>query len=106
MEMRRSDPSQRSPEWDGKQKLKMEQGLDQLEKEAAGFGAGFDIGLMTIAIVLDYFDLVVHVFAPEQRAYYDLERLWGDAPTELVAEDATHVDLLREDAPARPAANG
>ncbi len=57
-------------------------------------------------IVLDYFDLVVHVFAPEQRAYYDLERLWGDAPTEVVAEDATEVRLLRGEAPARPAANG
>src|SRR5690606_17309595 len=39
-------------------------------------------------IVLDYFDLVVHVFDPELRAYYSLERLWGDAPTERVAEDA------------------
>lgn len=57
-------------------------------------------------IVLDYFDLAVHVFAPEQRAYYDLERLWGDAPTEVVADDATEVLILRADAPARPAANG
>ena len=31
-------------------------------------------------IVLDYFDLVVHVFAPEQRAYYDLDRLYADCP--------------------------
>jgi ribosome-associated protein len=30
--------------------------------------------------LLDYIDVVVHVFAPEQRAYYDLERLWRDAP--------------------------
>jgi ribosome-associated protein len=65
-------------------------------------------------IVLDYFDLVVHVFAPEQRAYYDLERLWGDAPTEVVADDATDVILLRDDVQpdqvharlGRPAANG
>jgi ribosome-associated protein len=59
-------------------------------------------------IVLDYFDLVVHVFAPEQRAYYDLERLWGDAPSEVVTDDATEVALLRADAPARRprAANG
>jgi ribosome-associated protein len=49
-------------------------------------------------IVLDYFDLAVHVFAPEQRAYYDLERLWGDAPTEVVADDAKDVVLLRADA--------
>ena len=30
--------------------------------------------------LLDYIDVVVHVFAPEQRDYYDLERLWRDAP--------------------------
>lgn len=56
MEGRRSDPTQRSPEWLAKQKLKMELGLDQLEKEAGSFGTGFDVGLMTIAITLDYFD--------------------------------------------------
>ena len=30
-------------------------------------------------ILLDYFDFVVHVFAPETRAFYGLERLWGNA---------------------------
>ena len=30
--------------------------------------------------LLDYFDVVVHVFGDEERAYYDLERLWKDAP--------------------------
>ena len=30
--------------------------------------------------LLDYIDVVVHVFGPEERAYYDLERLWSDAP--------------------------
>lgn len=30
--------------------------------------------------VLDYGDVVVHVFTEEQRGYYDLERLWADAP--------------------------
>jgi ribosome-associated protein len=31
-------------------------------------------------VVLDYVDVVVHVFAASHRAYYDLELLWGDAP--------------------------
>ncbi len=30
-------------------------------------------------ILLDYFDFVVHVFAPETRLFYALERLWGNA---------------------------
>ena len=30
--------------------------------------------------LLDYIDVVVHVFGTEERAYYDLERLWSDAP--------------------------
>jgi ribosome-associated protein len=30
-------------------------------------------------ILLDYFDFIVHVFAPETRMFYSLERLWGNA---------------------------
>jgi ribosome-associated protein len=30
-------------------------------------------------VLLDYFDFVVHVFAPETRVFYGLERLWGNA---------------------------
>jgi ribosome-associated protein len=30
-------------------------------------------------ILLDYFDFVVHIFAPETRVFYGLERLWGNA---------------------------
>lgn len=36
-------------------------------------------------VLLDYGDLIVHVFEPETRAYYDLERLWADAPRIEVA---------------------
>ncbi len=31
-------------------------------------------------VVLDYGGLVIHIFQPEARAFYDLERLWADAP--------------------------
>ena len=33
-------------------------------------------------VLLDYVDFVVHVFHREARAFYDLERLWADAPVE------------------------
>lgn len=31
-------------------------------------------------VLLDFGDVIAHVFTPEERAYYRLERLWGDAP--------------------------
>ena len=35
-------------------------------------------------VLVDYFDFVVHVFHPAARDFYQLERLWGDAPTHLL----------------------
>ncbi|MEJ7557009.1 MAG: ribosome silencing factor [Pedobacter sp.] len=32
-------------------------------------------------IILDYFDIVVHVFKTEKREFYGIEDLWGDAQT-------------------------
>ncbi len=36
-------------------------------------------------IVIDFVDVVVHLFEPNQRDYYDLEALWSDAPRVDVA---------------------
>jgi len=38
-------------------------------------------------ILMDYLDVVVHIFTPEARDYYRLEQLWGEAPSH-VAEGA------------------
>ena len=35
--------------------------------------------LQTAWLVLDYFDVIVHVMRPDVRKLYDLETLWGDA---------------------------
>lgn len=43
--------------------------------------------------LLDYGDVVVHVFMPEAREYYRLEELWNDAPTVDLAKEAGLTDV-------------
>ncbi len=38
-------------------------------------------------VLLDYVDVVVHVFRKETRQYYGIERLWADAEMRLVMEE-------------------
>ncbi len=56
---------------------------DHVERTARGLGwklhhkEGYDEGSW---ILLDFIDLVVHVFLPDTRKYYNIELLWSDAP--------------------------
>jgi ribosome-associated protein len=42
-------------------------------------------------VLIDLVEIVVHVFQPEVRGYYQLERLWGDAPTDKFAYEDSDV---------------
>jgi ribosome-associated protein len=54
---------------------------DELEEKAEGLGLalrrieGYRDGKW---IVLDYADILVHIFYPEERKYYNMERLWDE----------------------------
>ncbi len=39
-------------------------------------------------ILMDYLDVVVHVFTPEAREFYRLEQLWGEVPARAMEESA------------------
>ena len=38
-------------------------------------------------ILVDFVDVIVHLFSDEARAYYDLDNLWGDAKRVEVSEN-------------------
>jgi ribosome-associated protein len=58
-------------------------------------------------VLLDYVDVVVHVFLPSRRDHYRIERLWGEADRETVPEDGdvSDVGLLQEVLNQRPDEN-
>ena len=47
-------------------------------------------------VLLDYVDFVVHIFLEEKREYYNLERLWADAP-QIEVPDVEAIAEYEED---------
>jgi ribosome-associated protein len=39
-------------------------------------------------VLIDFVDVVIHILQADERTFYGLERLWGDAPVLQIAEDA------------------
>lgn len=54
--------------------------LDKLRDEYHLRPRAIDGNLQAAWLVLDYFDVIVHVMRNDVREHYDLEGLWGDAP--------------------------
>ncbi|MCK4453181.1 ribosome silencing factor [candidate division WOR-3 bacterium] len=50
---------------------------DLIEYEKPEHIEGFEEGKW---VLLDFIDVIVHIFSEETREFYGLERLWGDAP--------------------------
>jgi ribosome-associated protein len=38
-------------------------------------------------VLMDYLDVVVHIFTPATRDFYRLEQLWGEAPVRVIEEE-------------------
>lgn len=63
-------------------KLREECGIKPIGREGVAEGKW---------VLLDFADLVVHVFQPGERDFYRLEKLWGDAPRLELPADVTGV---------------
>jgi ribosome-associated protein len=64
---------------------------DQVDKTLSdeGIKCWHKEGLKALSwVLLDYVDVVVHIFKKDAREYYNLEKLWGDAPSEKWSDPA------------------
>lgn len=62
----------------------VEETVEELMNETAWHKDGYR---NAIWILLDYADVMVHIFQKDARHFYDLENLWADAQIELIKED-------------------
>ena len=44
-------------------------------------------------VLLDYFDIIVHIFKSDEREYYNLERLWADAPLNKYHNEKSEISI-------------
>jgi len=70
---------------------------DHLDKDHSLKPRARDGSLETAWVVLDYFDVIVHVMRADVREHYKLEDLWGDAPK---------VRVRKKKAPSQDGAGG
>ena len=70
-----------------------ERGVEPLSREGTGEGSW---------LLLDYDDLVIHIFSEDARLFYDLERLWTQAPrlTRLAGEPIPESQAAGKPSPA------
>jgi ribosome-associated protein len=54
--------------------------LDRLREDHGEQPRPTDVNISGGWLVLDFFDVIVHIMRPDARKLYDLEGLWGDAP--------------------------
>jgi ribosome-associated protein len=69
----------------------------EIQLKRAGFTLyGEEGALEGMWVLLDYGDVVVHIFERDTRYFYDLERLWGEAPRRALPDDGSQAAAAGE----------
>jgi ribosome-associated protein len=70
------------------------EGVQDRLREGAKIRARSEGDAQSYWLILDYSDVILHIFSDETREFYDLERLWSDA---IVTRWSTENDTVRSD---------
>jgi len=85
-------------------RVELEKVLDSAKAHIVGVETSRDSGWT----VMDAFDVMIHVFAPEMRSHYGLEKLWKDAPevplSDMLADKARPAKKARKAGKAKKVA--
>ncbi len=73
----------------------VEEITDRLREDCDLRAKAIDGTFQTAWVVLDYFDVIVHVMRKDVRERYDFETLWGDAPRVKLRKRAAQVKAAR-----------
>ncbi|HEU18587.1 MAG TPA: ribosome silencing factor [Deltaproteobacteria bacterium] len=65
-------------------------------KKAGILPLGIEGGNAGNWILMDYGDVIIHVFYEPTRDFYDIERLWSDVPSMAVGDDVTEITDLTD----------
>ena len=82
----------------------MDEITDKLRDEHGLRPRAMDRTLRTAWVVLDFFDVIVHVMRQDVRQRYDLETLWGDAPKLNASKPGKTAKAPKKSAPRKKAA--
>ena len=71
--------------------------VEQKLKEAGVFPLGIEGERSVSWILMDYGDVIVHIFYKPVREFYDIEGLWSDAPRMAIEESLQGLTVLNDD---------
>ena len=72
------------------------QAVEETMKKSGSLPLGIEGEKAASWILMDYADVIVHVFYEPVREFYEIERLWSDAPRMDVSDDAVRISRLNK----------
>ena len=71
------------------------QHIESRLKALKAYPTGIEGTDASVWILMDYGDIIIHIFTEDIREHYGLDRLWSDAPSQIVEDEPSAVTACR-----------